>query len=260
MLDRWSGVLSRRPRAVLAAGLLLTVLAAVFGSGVFASLSQGGFDDPASESGRELAASRAEFGNRGVDVVAVYSDPRLTADAPAFRAAVEDVVDSLPAGTTTAVVPYWADPSLVSADGHHVQVLISLAGTSQDDFLSSYDRLRPALDADGLTTQVAGSFAVYHDVNERTSKDLERAELLTMPIVILLALLIFRSVVAALLPALVGAVAMVGALAVVRLITGVAEVSVFSVNVISLLGIGLAIDYALFVVSRFREEIGRAHV
>lgn len=255
MLDHWSALLTRRPRAVLAAGLLITVLAAAFGAGVFGSLSQGGFDDAGSESARELVAERAALGNRGIDVVAVYGSDETTAADASFRAAVEQVLADLPAGTTSAVVPYWADRSLVSADGHHAQVLISLAGRTQNDYLEAYDALRPHLDAAGLTTQVAGSFAVYHDVNVRTSADLERAELITMPIVVLLALLIFRSVVAALLPALVGGVAMVGALAVVRLITSVAEVSVFSVNVISLLGIGLAIDYALFVVSRFREEL-----
>ena len=105
-----------------------------------------------------------------------------------------------------------------------------------------------------MDTDVAGAFAVFDDVNEITSEDLARAETISMPIVVLLALLIFGSLVAASMPALVGLLAMVGALALVRLITGFTEVSVFSVNVISLLGIGLAIDYALFVISRFREE------
>lgn len=254
-MERWAALVARRAGAVLALGVLLTVVAAAFGAGVFGSLSQGGFDDPGSETAREQRAERALFGNRTVDVVAVYSDADRTAADPAFRRAVADVVADVPSEATTAVVPYWKDPALVSRDGHHAQVLISLAGTTQNEQLEAYDELRPALEARGLTTDVAGSFAVYHDVNERTSEDLERAELLTMPLVILLALLIFRSVVAALMPALVGLVAMVGALAVVRLITLVTEVSVFSVNVISLLGIGLAIDYALFVVSRFREEL-----
>ena len=254
-MERWAALVARRAGAVLALGVLLTVVAAAFGAGVFGSLSQGGFDDPGSETAQEQRAERAAFGNRTVDVVAVYSDADRTAADPGFRRAVEDALADLPADATTAVVPYWKDPSLVSRDGHHAQVLISLAGGTQNDQLEAYDEIRPALEARGLTTDVAGSFAVYHDVNERTSEDLERAELLTMPLVILLALLIFRSVVAALMPALVGLVAMVGALAVVRLITLVTEVSVFSVNVISLLGIGLAIDYALFVVSRFREEL-----
>jgi RND superfamily putative drug exporter len=144
---------------------------------------------------------------------------------------------------------------MVSEDGHAAQVVISLAGTTQDDFLSNYDELAPALSADGVDTDLAGPFAVYDDVNQITSEDLARAETISMPVVIVLALLIFGSLVAAFTPALVGLVAMMGALAVVRLLTLFTDVSVFSVNVISLLGIGLAIDYALFVVSRFREEL-----
>jgi RND superfamily putative drug exporter len=151
------------------------------------------------------------------------------------------------------------DAGLVSEDGHSVQVLISLAGESQDDYLANYDDLSPSLEAPastGLRTDLAGAFAVYNDVNEITSEDLARAESISMPVVVLLALLIFGSLVAASMPALVGLLAMVGALALVRVIATFTEVSVFSVNVISLLGIGLAIDYALFVISRFREELG----
>ncbi len=260
MLDRWGGVVARRARAVLALGILVAVAAAGYGFGVFDSLSQGGFDDPDTESSRELALEREVFGNQSVDVVAIYSDDELTADEPAFRGAVADVVAGLPTGTTAKVVPYYEVPpeaGLVTPDGHSAQVLISLAGDSQDEYLDHYRDLEHSLEADGLDTDVAGSFAVYSDVNEITSEDLERAEIISMPIVILLALLIFGSLVAASMPALVGLLAMVGALAVVRVITLFTDVSVFAVNVVSLIGIGLAIDYALFIVSRFREELGQ---
>ncbi|MDF1605306.1 MMPL family transporter [Nocardioides sp. YIM 152315] len=257
MIDRWGGFVARRAVLVLLTGALLVLGAGAYGSGVFDSLSQGGFDDSGSESARELDAARATFGNRSVDVVAIYSSDDLTADDAEFRGAVEDVVAGLSRGTTAQVVPYWSAPDagLVAEDGHAAQVLISLAGDSQDDYLDHYDEIEPSLEAEGLDLDLAGPFAVYDDVNEITSEDLERAELISMPLVILLALLIFGSLVAATMPAMVGVVAMVGALAVVRLLTTVTEVSVFAVNVISLLGIGLAIDYALFVVSRFREEL-----
>ncbi len=268
MIDRWGRFVARRSLAVLLAGLAVAFAAGVYGFGVFDSLSQGGFDDPSSESARELALEQDTFGNQGIDVVAIYSSKDLTADDPAFQAEVQRVVEGYADGTTTRVIPYYAVPdqtgpnTMVSKDGHAAQVLISMAGTSQDDYLSNYDQLAPTLRADAeaggdtvLTTDVAGAFAVFDDVNEITSEDLERAELISMPIVVLLALLIFGSVVAASMPALVGLLAMVGALALVRVITNFTEVSIFSVNVISLLGIGLAIDYALFVISRFREEL-----
>jgi RND superfamily putative drug exporter len=262
MIERWGAVVARRARAVLLLGLLVTVGAAAYGVGVFDALSQGGFDDPHSESARELTLERDTFGNRSVDVVAVYSSETLTVDDPAFGRAVADVVAAIPPEAVASVVSY-ADvdgapgAAMVSDDRHAAQVLISLAGESQDDYLRAYDVVEPVLEsgASGIETHVAGSFAVYSDVNEITSEDLERAELISMPVVVLLALLIFGSLVAASMPALVGLVAMVGALAVVRALTLVTEVSVFAVNVVSLIGIGLAIDYALFVISRFREEL-----
>ena len=241
-------------------GSALTVAAGAYGFGVFDSLSTGGFDDPDSEASVEREAEQDAFGNRSIDIDAVYSDDELTADSPEFRSAVEAVVAQLPDDAVSAVVPYYdapAEQGLVSEDGHSVQVLISLEGDTQDEVMDNYDEVEPGLDAEGLQTDLAGPLAVYNDVNEITSEDLERAELISMPIVILLALLIFGSVVAASMPALVGLLSMIGALAVVRVITQFTEVSVFSVNVISLLGIGLAIDYALFVISRFREELAR---
>ncbi len=146
---------------------------------------------------------------------------------------------------------------MVSTDKHATTVMISLAGDGQAEQADKNDLVVPALEADDLETQIAGPWAVYKGVNETVSEDLARAETFSLPLVIILSLLIFGSVVAALMPALVGAIAVVGALAVVRLITGFTEVSVFSINVITLLGTGLAIDYALFVISRFREELAR---
>jgi uncharacterized membrane protein YdfJ with MMPL/SSD domain len=258
MLERWATVLARKPLAVLLAGLALAVAAGAYGFGVFDTLSQGGFDDKDSESARELALERDTFGNRTIDVVAIYSSEDMVASDPEFQAAVQEVVDGIPADTTAQVVPYYEAPEsarLVTEDGHSAQVLISLAGDSQNDYLNNYDKLSPHLEAEGVQTQLAGAFAVFNDVNEITSEDLARAESISMPIVLILALLIFGSLVAASMPVLVGLLAMVGALALVRVITNFTEVSVFSVNVISLMGIGLAIDYALFVISRFREEL-----
>ena len=261
MIERWGAFVARRALAVLLVGLFVAVAAGAYGFGVFDHLSQGGFDDRSSESSRELQAERDIFGNQDVDVVAIYSSDDLVATDPAFRSAVEQVVAGYAPGTTATVVPYYAAPpdaGLVSTDGHSAEVLISLAGDSQDEYLSNYDELEPTLDApasSGLETDKAGAFAVFKDVNKITSEDLARAESISMPIVVLLALLIFGSVVAASMPALVGLLAMVGALALVRGIATFTDVSVFSVNVISLLGIGLAIDYALFVISRYREEL-----
>ncbi len=259
MLHRWSEFLVRRAGRVLAVGVLATILAGVFGAGVFGSLSQGGFDDPGSEAYRQLAKEQEVFGNKSVDVVAIYRSPDLSVSDPEFKAEVDETLARIPEGTTTSVATYWdtKDPSMVSTDKHATTVLISLSGEGQAEQAERNDEVTPTLEADNLETELAGTWAVYDGVNETVSEDLARAEMVSLPLVIILSLLIFGSVVAALMPALVGAIAVLGAMSVVRLITGVTEVSVFSINVITLLGTGLAIDYALFVISRFREELAR---
>ena len=162
MIERWGAFVARRALAVLLVGVAVTVAAGAYGFGVFDHLSQGGFDDKSSESSRELQAERDTFGNQNVDVVAIYTSDDLVASDPEFRADVEQVVSGLAPGTTTTVIPYYdapADAGLVSKDGHSVQVLISLAGDSQDDYLSNYDDLSPTLEAPestGLQTDLAG--------------------------------------------------------------------------------------------------------
>lgn len=259
MLNRWTSVLLDRARTVVALGIVATIAAATYGLGVFDSLSQGGFDDPATDSARELAREQEVFGNKNVDVVAIYRSGTLTADDPEFRHQVESTLDGIPAGTTTSVVTAWdtGDPGMISTDQHAVQVFISVAGDTQAEQSDNNDLLAPTLESDELETDLAGPWAVYKGVNETVSEDLARAEAFSLPIVLILSLLIFGSLVAASMPVLVGALSVIGGLAVVRLLTTVTEVSVFSINVLSLLGMGLAIDYALFVVSRFREELGK---
>lgn len=261
MLRRWAAFVATRPRSVLAGASGVLLVAGLFGFGVMDSLSHGGYADPQSESVQELVIEREVFGNRSADVIAIYSSDELLVADPAFESAVAKVVRQLPADLVSSVVSYQDAPDpagMVSRDGRAAQVVISLSGADQDEFIEHYKELAPLLEADGLRTDLAGTYAVYTDVDEITAEDLTRAELLSLPLVVLLALVIFGTAVSALLPAVVGGAATVGALAMVRLVAGFTEVSVFAVNVISLLGIGLAVDYALFVVSRFREELATA--
>jgi RND superfamily putative drug exporter len=256
-METWGRFVGRRAWAVLLGGLAVVIAAAAFGIGVFGHLSNGGFDDPASESARELALEQRAFPGHEADVVAIYSSPTMKAGDPAFESAVNRTVDALPRSAVQAATTWYASkaPSLVSTDGQATRVIITLAGTSQEAKSTSWDAVKNRLSAPGLTTNLAGQWAVFGDVSPQVSKDIARAESLSMPIVFILSLIIFGSVVSALMPTLVGGIAVMGAFAVVRLITGFTDVSIFSINVITLLGMGLAIDYALFVVSRFREEL-----
>ncbi|MGY2876833.1 trehalose monomycolate/heme transporter [Marmoricola sp. URHA0025 HA25] len=259
MLNRWTTILLDRARVVLALAIVATIAAATYGLGVFDSLGQGGFDDPHTDASRELAREQAVFGNKSVDVVAIYRSRTMTADDPAFEREVQQTLAGIPKGTATSVITAWdtKDPAMISTDKHAVQVLVSLAGKGQAEQADNVDPVMKALKDTSLQTDIAGPWAVYKGVNTTVSEDLARAETYSLPIVLILSLLIFGSLVAASMPVMVGALSVIGGLAVVRLITNVTEVSVFSINVISLLGMGLAIDYALFVISRYREELAK---
>ncbi len=259
MIERWGALLVRRAVAVLLVGLAVTALAAVAGIGLEDKLSAGGFDDPATESSRELALERETFGNQSIDAIVIFSSDTEEADDPAFRAEVERTVAAIPGDSVVSVLTWYdvQDPAMVSKDGHATAAYVSLAGDSQNEFIESFDAMRPVVERSRLDTELAGAYAVYTDVNEETKADLLRAEIVSLPVVLILSLIIFRSVVAALMPVLVGLVAVLGARATIAGLNQVVDVSIFAPNIITLLGLGLAIDYALFVVSRFREEIAR---
>ena len=259
MIERWGAVVVRRAAVVLIVGLVLTGIAVAFGIGLEDKLSNGGFDDPKSEATRELVLEREAFGNKAIDAIAIYTSADLVATDPEFRQELSETLQGIPAGEVTSVVSWFdtGDPSMLSHDKHSVSVFISLAGETQDEFGGAFEDIEPALRDSELTASIAGPYAVYTDVNEETKTDLAKAELVSLPFVLLLSLLIFRSLTAALMPVLVGLVAVVGARAVIAFINSLTEVSIFAPNIITLIGLGLAIDYALFVVSRFREEIVR---
>jgi uncharacterized membrane protein YdfJ with MMPL/SSD domain len=267
MIERWGGVVARRAVVVLLVGLLATILAGASGIGLEDKLANGGFDDPATEASRQLDLERETFGNRAIDTVAIFSSDEHVATDPEFRSAVQETLAGLPREDVVSAVSWYdtrrgdqregGDPSMVSHDKHAVLVYVSLAGETQDDFVDAFRDVEPALHDSALEVRLAGPYAVYSDVNETTKTDLLRAELISMPFVLLLSLLIFRSAVAALMPLMVGIVAVMGARSVIAGLSELTEVSVFAPNIITLLGLGLSIDYALFVVSRFREEIAR---
>ena len=156
------------------------------------------------------------------------------------------------------VVSYYDtdNPDFVSSDRRATYVAVAL---NEPGSTKQLDLIRGKLAARGLRTQVGGATGVLADVNMQVSADAARAEVLAMPVLFILMLVVFRGLIAALTPLLVGGLAILGALTFTRMLTWVTEVSVFALNMITLLGLGMAIDYSLFVVSRFREELAAGH-
>jgi len=240
---------------VLATVVGLTVIAGVWGVGVFGALSDGGFEDPDSEA--VIAAERIEqeIGDQTVDLIALYSSEQLTVDDPAFQEEVEETVAAVARRPEVEeVITYYQTgaPTMVSEDGHATYVALRVI---DDISPEQIEQLRDALIAPDLRTQTGGSAAIFEDISSGVSRDIVRAEMIANPILAVLLIVIFGSLVAATTPLVVGAVAILGAFAVVRLLTMVTDISVFAINIITIMGVGLAIDYALFVVSRFREEL-----
>ncbi|MGY1806876.1 MMPL family transporter [Blastococcus sp. SYSU D00669] len=253
MFEALGRVMYRWRRWVVAVALALVAFAGVWGTGVFGSLTGAGFEDPDSESSRAAEVAAAELGRDAADVVVLYSSDDLTVDDPAFRDAVTSTLAALPAAEVERVTT-WFDtqaPPLVSDDRHATYAVLTLT----DD--ADVAEVRDELDAPGLTTRVGGNAVVQEDINERVSADIARAESISMPVLLVLLVVIFGSLAAASLPLAIGGAAILGSFAALRAFTSFTDVSVFAVNVVTIMGLGLAIDYGLFMVSRFREEIRR---
>jgi RND superfamily putative drug exporter len=247
----------RRARLVLVLGLLALVLSAVLGVGVFGRLLNGGFDDPSSASSQATALLNQKFSGEP-DVIFLVHARTGTVDAPAATASGEALATRLASDARlSGVTSYWTShtPSLRSNDSSDALILARVVGGDQQAstrataILADYQHSSNA----AVTVRIGGALGT--GIGSQVTKDLALAETIAVPITIVLLLFAFGSVVAALLPLSVGVVAIFATLAELNLLTHVTNVSVFAINLTTALGLGLGIDYALLMVSRFREEL-----
>jgi uncharacterized membrane protein YdfJ with MMPL/SSD domain len=257
MFESLGRLMFRRRRWVLAAAGVFVVVAALWGTGVFGSLGGGGFEDPDSESARAAQQAKQAFGRHAADVVVLYSSPTLTVDDAAFGASAQRTLAALPKWYVAKTTSYWNTraPQLVSADRHATYAVLELVGADGDARQDALAAVRGELAAPGLATKVGGETAIDHDGDTQVAGDIGRAESLSMPVLLVLLVVVFGALAAAGMPLVVGGLAILGAFTALRLLTLVTDVSVFAINLVTMLGLGLAIDYALFIVSRFREEL-----
>ena len=259
MLERLGRFLLRRRWAVLAATLVAVVVAGVVGGSAITRLKSGGFDDPAAESTRAAEVLRDQFGTGDPNLVLLVTAKGGDVDDPAVAAAGEAITRRLAAEPDLAqVLSYWATdaPALKSADGAQALVLGRITGDEEDlDARAAALTDAYARDDADLRVQVGGQAQVFREVGEQVEADLARAEAIAVPITLLLLVLVFASAVAGILPLAVGGFAIVGTLLVLRVLAQVTDVSIYALNLTTALGLGLAIDYSLFIVSRYREEL-----
>ncbi|MDQ2958068.1 MAG: MMPL family transporter [Actinomycetota bacterium] len=260
MLSRLTQIVIGRRRYVLAATLLFCVFAAVIGGNVAAKLSVGGYDVPGAPSTEVRAMLSQQFNGGQPDVVLLVNTPAGTAD-PATVSNGDALVSALKAQPgVEQVQSYWTlhTPSLRAKDGSSALVLAYLSGNNDQintTVKALYTKYRHGFQ--GQTLTFGGQAVANYELTEQTQKDLTVAEAFAIPLTLLLLIFVFRGVVAALLPLALGVISVLATLAVLRLLVGVTDVSVFAMNVTTALGFGLGIDYSLFMVNRFREELKR---
>ncbi|MEI8081401.1 MAG: MMPL family transporter [Actinomycetes bacterium] len=263
MFARWGRFTFRRRWFLLVASALLMVIGGMWGTGLFGSLSAAGFGDPNSESAVAASVLGADVPRTAADAVVVYSAPPgsgLTVDSPAFKAAVEQVGSSLPPSQVLAFTTYWnsgASPAFVNADHSATYAVVRLAGSTESERGDAYNAISEKLIADGLTTARGGSAPIGDSINTQIQSDLARAETISFIALGILLVVVFGSLASASLPLAIGGIAILGAFTTLRLLTYVTDVSVYALNIVTMLGLGLAIDYGLFMVSRFREQLAR---
>jgi RND superfamily putative drug exporter len=223
---------------------------------------------PATEAVRAVEIMDRELPARPHTIGFVFSHPTLSVTDPAFRAAVEQALAPLRQDKrVTRIRTAWdRDPpeaARLSRDGRRTWVTVELTGRAPAFASMSFGGLPPGLFAeirgqvrsDTLEILTAGPAAMNHDFEQIMRHDLHRAELLVLPLVLVLLLLVFGSVVAASLPVLVGVLGVAVGLAGTLLLGRVTPVSAYASNIVTMIGLGVAIDYSLFIVSRFREEL-----
>jgi RND superfamily putative drug exporter len=258
-VHRLAQIVVRRRVLVLVLALVGMVIAGVVGGGVASRLSNGGFDDPTAESVRAVQILTDEFGISPPDIVIVASAEGSIDGDEAVAAAIA-LSSALEAEKhVTSVSSYWtlgSPPPLRSVDGTRALIFATVEGTQSEVLERSWGLAEEYRgDFRGLDLAVGGEAPFFAEVNQTVEADLLTAESIAFPITLVLLILVFGSVVSALLPLGVGVFAIVGTFLVLDLMARVTEVSIFSLNLTTALGLGLAIDYALFVVSRFREEL-----
>ena len=262
MLHRIARLAIAAPRRVLAVAALVMVSAALFGVPVAKNLSAGGFQDPTAESAQAGQLLADKFNRGDMQLAISIADAADGARGPAATAAADEIVAHLQASPyVTEVSSAWTLPppaatTLISEDGSTGLILAGLNGGESGAQQHARELAEQLVyDRDGLTLRAGGEAMIYVQINGQSEKDLLRMESIAIPLSFLVLVWVFGGVLAAALPLVVGGFAILGSLAVLRGFTMVTDVSIFALNLTVAMGLALAIDYTLLIVSRYRDEL-----
>ena len=260
MLERIARLAIAAPRRVIAVAVLIMVGAGIFGIGVTKSLSAGGLHDPNSQSSQASRLLSEKFGQGDMQMtIAVTSE--AGARSPVARAVATELIQRLQespyvVGVNSAWAASPAAATLISEDGKTGLIVAGISGGengAQKHAKALADQL--VHDRNGVTVRATGDAMTYVQINAQTEKDLLLMESIAIPLSFVVLVWVFGGVLTAMLPLAVGGFAILGSMAVLRAVALVTDVSIFALNVTVAMGLALAIDYTLLVISRFRDEL-----
>lgn len=261
-MRRLAHFITHYPKLILFGFVGLVALSALWGFQSFGNLKGGGYDDPNSDSAEVTELLKAEFDVDPSELIVLVDLPgdadAMTPEGPEYSPLVQDLTDEIAdIEGVESVVNYYmlgSPPALKSEDGRLIFVLVDLDNDIKQapvvaEIVDTYSG-----DYRGAEVHVSGFGAVTKAINEQIESDIIRAEIVAVPVVLILLLFVFGSLVAAGLPLFVGGLAIVGSFFVVWVASQFSDVSIFALNLITGLGLGLGIDYSLLMVNRWREE------
>jgi uncharacterized membrane protein YdfJ with MMPL/SSD domain len=240
-------------------GLALVVGLTLWSATAGGDLIQGGWVIDGSEEQEAEALLADRFGEQSTSMIVLFTDPDGDAASAEFQEKVAETLEPIVDDPLVTDITTYADSpvdQLVSRDGAKTIAIVTLDATLEDSVDAGAAELGEQLEPpSGVTVQVTGIPQLYVEFNERIEEDLVQAELISLPIALLILLAVFGTLVGATLPLLIAALALPSTFAVISLLAGVTDMSIFVTNLASMIGLALAIDYSLFMVSRFREEL-----
>ncbi len=271
MFAWWGRTVYRYRFIVIGVMVALSLLGGLFGLSLGKHVTQSGFYDEGSQSVKASVLGDSTYGrDRTSHIVATFAAPKSVND-PAWQKKIVDELNAFKKDHPDQVVgwagwlaaPTSTDPvikGMASDDGKHTFVSIPLKGNDDDTILTNYKDIEPNLQKlNGGQVQLAGLEPIANALTGTIATDQKRMEVLALPLVAVVLFLVFGGVIAAALPVMVGGLSIAGSLGILRLITMFGPLSFFAQPVVSMMGFGIAIDYGLFVVSRFREEIAEGY-
>ncbi|BBZ32223.1 MMPL family transporter [Mycolicibacterium confluentis] len=267
MLQRIARLAIAAPRRIIALAVLTMIACAAFGLPVAKSLSAGGFQDPGSQSTRASELLADKFDQGDMQLVFAVTAPEGVKSVEATDAA-RDIIDQIKSSEHIAsVTSAWTAPpaaaaELISRDGKTGLIVAGVSGGESkaqkyaQEVVDSVTETIPAKHV-GVTIVTGGQALVYSQISKQSEHDLLLMESIAIPLSFLVLVWVFGGLLAAALPMAVGALAIVGAMSVLRLITFATDVSIFALNLSTALGLALAIDYTLLIISRYRDELAQ---